>query len=429
MKKAFFTAVLLAFTAQAMLLAQQVIDVDLYTLLSEWEDNSLRAKQQYGGKTIRTTGEIYTITSDGSILLQVNSLEHYFMSMMMMGVTDTTVWVYFNRTEVAKLANLRKEQTITVRGVYDGDRNVIRNAVIETGAQPQAQQQQPQAQPQQPARQQPAPAPQPTPAPAPVQPAATPQNSVSGNMVRINGGTFQMGSDNGDYNEKPVHTVTASSFYMGKYEVTQREWYDVMGTTVRQQRDKVNSSWPISGEGDNYPMKYVSWYEAIEYCNRRSQREGLTPAYTIGGSGNSRTATWNRNANGYRLPTEAEWEYAAKGGNGSPGNYTYSGSNNADEVAWYNNNGGSTSKVVGTKKPNGLGLYDMSGNVHEWCWDWWGNYSSSAQTDPTGASPESGRRVLRGGGSSNSAKDVRSAYRTYVPPYDGGGFGFRLARN
>ena len=163
MKKAFFTAVLLAFTAQAMLLAQQVIDVDLYTLLSEWEDNSLKVKQQYGNKTIRTTGEVYSISSNGSVLLQVNALEYYFMSMMMMGITDTTLWVYFNKAEMSKLANLRKEQTITVRGVYDGDRNAIRNAVLETGAQPQAQQQQPQAQPQQQqpqARQQPAQPPQ-----------------------------------------------------------------------------------------------------------------------------------------------------------------------------------------------------------------------------------------------------------------------------
>jgi hypothetical protein len=143
MKKAFFTAVLLAFITQAMLLAQQVIDVDLYTLLSEWEDNSLRAKQQYGNKTIRTTGIIYSITTGGSILLQVNPIEQYFMTMMMMGLTDTTLWVYFNKAEMAKLVNLNKEQSITVRGIYDGDRNVIRNAIIDTAPPQQSQQQQP----------------------------------------------------------------------------------------------------------------------------------------------------------------------------------------------------------------------------------------------------------------------------------------------
>ena len=233
----------------------------------------------------------------------------------------------------------------------------------------------------------PKPAPAPAPTPAPVQAAAPPQNPVSGNMVRINGGTFQMGSNNGYRDEEPVHTVTVSSFYMGKYEVTQKEYREVMGTN------------PSNFKGDNLPVEQVSWYDAVEYCNKRSQREGLTPAYTIDKSrkdpNNTSTydtvkwvVTWNKNANGYRLPTEAEWEYAAKGGNGSPGNYTYAGSNNADEVAWYI---GSKTQNVGTKKPNGLGLYDMSGNVWEWCWDWYGSYSSAAQTDPAGASSGSHR--------------------------------------
>jgi hypothetical protein len=144
-----------------------VVEVDLYTLLSEWDDNSLRAKQQYGDKTIRTTGEIYNIFTDGSVMLQVNALEYYFMSMMMMGINTTTIKVYFNKAETAKLASLRQEQGITVRGVYDGDRNVIRNAVIETEPQQQAQPTQQQAQQQPAPTPQPAPAPQPTPTPAP----------------------------------------------------------------------------------------------------------------------------------------------------------------------------------------------------------------------------------------------------------------------
>ena len=176
-------------------------------------------------------------------------------------------------------------------------------------------------------------------------------------------------------------------------------------------------------------MYYVSWLEAVEYCNKRSQREGLTSAYTISGSGNNRTVTWNRSANGYRLPTEAEWEYAARGGNGSPGNYTYSGSNNADEVAWHSGNSGSKTQNVGSKKSNGLGLYDMSGNVYEWCWDWYGSYSSVAQTDPTGASSGS-YRVGRGGSWGFSAEFARSAGRIdFFPDFRYYYLGFRLVRN
>ncbi|MDR1957365.1 MAG: formylglycine-generating enzyme family protein, partial [Treponema sp.] len=141
---------------------------------------------------------------------------------------------------------------------------------------------------------------------------APPARAAPANFVRVEGGTFQMGSTHRTYllGEHPVHTVTVGSFYMGKYEVTQKEWMEVMGTSVRQQRDMANKSWELVGEGDSYPMYYVSWHEAVEYCNRRSVKEGLTPAYT--GSGDS--IRCNFRANGYRLPTEAEWEYAAKGG-------------------------------------------------------------------------------------------------------------------
>jgi formylglycine-generating enzyme required for sulfatase activity len=249
--------------------------------------------------------------------------------------------------------------------------------------------------------------------------------AVPDGFVRVEGGAFQMGSDSGDGDEKPVHTVTVKSFYMAKYPVTQKEWYEVMGTTVRQQRDMADKSYSLIGEGDNYPMYYVSWLEAVEYCNKRSIKEGLTPAYS--GSGNNITCNWN--ANGYRLPTEAEWEYAAKGGNRDPMIYEYSGSNSVDAVAWYDSNSGNSTQPVGRKAPNSLGLYDMSGNVWEWCWDWYGSYGSGTQNDPHGASSGS-YRVRRGGGWPTPAQFVRSASRLDYNPYGwSGNLGFRLARN
>jgi formylglycine-generating enzyme required for sulfatase activity len=245
-------------------------------------------------------------------------------------------------------------------------------------------------------------------------------------MVLVEGDTFQMGTaSGGDDDERPVHMVNIKSFYMSKYQVTQREWREIMDTTVRQQRDIANRSWSLPGEGNNYPMYYVRWYEAVEYCNKLSIKEGLTPVYR--GSGDNIICDWN--ANGYRLPTEAEWEFAAKGGNGSPGNYTYSGSNSVDAVAWYDGNSEGTAQSVGTKAANSLGIYDMSGNVWEWCWDWYGNYSSGSQTDPRG--PSSGaKRVVRGGGWNHWAAHCRSAQRNcIIPPDRYSDVGFRLVRN
>ena len=254
----------------------------------------------------------------------------------------------------------------------------------------------------------------PTPAPTP---GPTP---VPDNMVRINGGTFTMGSpanEPGRSSDETQRQVTVSSFYMGMTEVTQKEWYDVMGTTVRQQRDKADKSWPIYGEGDSYPMYYVNWLEAVEYCNKRSQKEGLTPAYTVNG-------TWNKNANGYRLPTEAEWEYACRAGTATAYN---TGARISNDTGWYEDNSGSTAHPVGQKPANRWGLHDMHGNVWEWCWDWYGSYSSAAQTDPTGASSGSGR-VFRGGGWVISAERVRSAYRGGADPYYPLEIGFRIVR-
>jgi len=235
-------------------------------------------------------------------------------------------------------------------------------------------------------------------------------------MILVPGGTYQMGDtrNEGDSDEKPVHSVTLRSFYIGRYEVTQKEWVEIMGGN------------PSEFTGDNLPVEQVSWYEAINFCNALSDKEGLERYYTVNGE----IVTQNAGKKGYRLPTEAEWEYAAKGGltgSGSPS--TYSGSDNIEEVAWYYGNSGNTTHNVGTKAANELGIYDMSGNVYEWCWDWYGEYSSSPQTNPHG--PASGSyRVLRGGSWLNLALDCRSANRfRYLPDYRNTYFGFRLAQD
>jgi formylglycine-generating enzyme required for sulfatase activity len=232
------------------------------------------------------------------------------------------------------------------------------------------------------------------------------------NFVRVEGGTFRMGSADGRDEEQPLHTVTVKSFSIGKYAVTQKEWQEVIGNN------------PSFFKGDNLPVENVGWYKAVDYCNKRSLKEGLTSAYR--GSGDSITCDWN--ADGYRLPTEAEWEYAAKGGNGSPGNYTYSGSDNIDIVAWYYKNSGTITHPVGIKAANGLGIHDMSGNVLEWCWDWYGDYSSEARTDPVG--PVSGAdRVQRGGSWFDTEWSARSSNRVHLnPSYVYNTFGFRLVR-
>jgi len=251
-------------------------------------------------------------------------------------------------------------------------------------------------------------------------------------MVAVTGGTFQMGSISGP---SPVHSVTISSFYIGKYEVTQTEWVATMGTN------------PSYFTGDlNRPVEQVSWYDIMVYCNKRSIAESLTPCYTINSSTNpsdwgtvptSTNTTWNAvicnwSANGYRLPTEAEWEFAARGGNSSNG-YTYSGSNTIGDVAWYYDNsqvgGIYTTHAVGTKAPNELGIYDMSGNVCEWNWDWYASYGSSAQTNPTGATNGTDR-MLRGCSfyytdDEGCSVTDRSICEPYGIIYD---FGFRLAR-
>lgn len=202
---------------------------------------------------------------------------------------------------------------------------------------------------------------------------------VSFKMVYVDGGTFEMGASGGG-NALPVHSVTLSDYYIGETEVTQELWQAVMGSN------------PSSFTGNQRPVEQVSWNDCQEFIEKLNTLTGEK----------------------FRLPTEAEWEYAARGGNKSKG-YIYSGSNDVDAVAWHRDNSESSTHEVKGKLPNELGLYDMSGNVWEWCSDWYGAYSSGAQVDPAG--PASGScRVLRGGSWSNFVTSHPVFYRSYSTP-------------
>ena len=270
-------------------------------------------------------------------------------------------------------------------------------------------------------------------------------NVVDDGSVYVEGGSFQMGSTAGYSDEEPVHQVTVSTFYMSRYEVTHGQYLEFLNgagvsaagrlngnevidmddSDVAFSHDGTLFSFSGSGVADSIdcPVMEVTWYGAAEYANWLSAESGLTKVYTINGA--SVTANWS--ANGYRLPTEAEWEYAARGGNASKG-YFYAGSDNAGEVGWYSSNSGRSTHPVGGKAPNELGLYDMSGNVYEWCWDWKGSYSSGSQSNPRGPASGSGRG-RRGGSWVNSARNLRSASRSSFGPGDSdNGLGFRLVR-
>ena len=240
-------------------------------------------------------------------------------------------------------------------------------------------------------------------------------------MVLIPAGTFQMGntgSSTVDAMDKPAHTVTITrDFLMNKYEVIQKKYFAVMGTN------------PSPTKGDSIPVEEVTWYEAIEYCNKISLLEGLTPCYS--GSGNNIVCDFD--ANGYRLPTEAEWEYACKAGTTTDtynGDISGSGCSNSpklDQIAYYCGNTSKPQKI-GKKVPNKFGLYDMLGNVCEWCWDWVSGYSTGAQTDPTGASSGSNKSV-RGGSYVNKIENVRSSNRFInTKPSSSTNIGFRLVK-
>ena len=208
---------------------------------------------------------------------------------------------------------------------------------------------------------------------------------VSFEMVYVDGGSFDMGAtteqgSDADSDEKPMHSVTLSDYYIGKCEVTQELWEAVMGSN------------PSNFKGAQNPVEQVSWNDCQEFVSRLNRLTGRT----------------------FRLPTEAEWEYAARGGNQSL-HYKYSGIGNIGNVAWYNRNSGGSTHAVGTKTANELGIYDMSGNVWEWCSDRYGDYSAGAQTNPQGPSSGS-RRVLRGGSWDDYASCCRVSYRDYYGP-------------
>lgn len=233
------------------------------------------------------------------------------------------------------------------------------------------------------------------------------------NMVFIESNSLGLGRLKDNLN----HNVSLSSFYMARYEVTQAEWNLYMKPAN------------CSTFGDNLPVDNVSWYDIAIYCNGRSEAEGLTPAYKIRGVGASRVVTCNFKANGYRLPTEAEWELAAK----ADQLYNYSGSEDPDEISWNRDNSGGKIHTHGTKKPNDYGLYDMTGNVSEWVWDWYdSNYIRSLPTfiNPTG--PDTGTyKVIRGGSVLNGeGRNLNILWREKGDPNRGYQYvGFRLVRS
>lgn len=216
------------------------------------------------------------------------------------------------------------------------------------------------------------------------------------NMVFVKGGTFAMGAtkDQGEQvfeDEKPMHYVTLSSFYIGKYEVTQEEWFLIMGNN------------PSENKGNKLPVENVDWYDCHEFIEKLNEMTGKD----------------------FRLPTEAEWEYAARGGNRSQWN-KYSGSNQLGDIAWFIDNSREVTHNVGLKRPNELGLYDMSGNVWEWCEDWYGEYEKDNPLTPTG-SVYGSNRVIRGGGWESRSANCRTAARRAIDPqYYSENIGFRL---
>jgi formylglycine-generating enzyme required for sulfatase activity len=238
-------------------------------------------------------------------------------------------------------------------------------------------------------------------------------------MIRINGGTFFMGSNEGAFraNER-AHQVTVKPFLISESEVTQELYTAVMNQN------------PSYFKGTDLPVENISWFEAVLFCNTLSELNGLAPAYTIEGE----LVTWNRDSKGFRLPTEAEWEYAARGGQGGAGTEIlekagYSGGTVVGDIGWFSGNASRRSQPVKNKLPNELDIYDMSGNVWEWCWDWYDDYPSDPVYDPIG-SPSGKNRVFRGGAWVTPVNQLRVTFRVGNPPATKAySVGFRIAQN
>jgi formylglycine-generating enzyme required for sulfatase activity len=245
-------------------------------------------------------------------------------------------------------------------------------------------------------------------------------------MVLVESGSFQMGSMDGYSDEQPVHSVNITkSFHMGKYAVTFEE-YDLFceDTGILKLDDR---GW---GRGTQ-PIIHVDFYDVTAYCNWLSEQEGLLPCY----SGKGKNIQCDFSATGFRLPTEAEWEYAARGGQKSLG-FTFAGGNNPNDIGWFDENSNGQIHPVGQKHPNELGLFDMSGNLYEWCWDWYSEdyYASSPSNDPQGPPPPLATtpwdltRVRRSGSWRENRESIRTTFRSFDAVNYPGDNGFRLIK-
>jgi formylglycine-generating enzyme len=250
-------------------------------------------------------------------------------------------------------------------------------------------------------------------------------------LLHVPGGTFTMGNDDtqddAKYDGRPAHEVTLSDFFISEMAVTQDLWLTIMGDN------------PSRNKGERHPVEQVSWFDAAVFCNRLSIETGKKPCYyTPDGKvyGQDTKGQWqlpndgevqfDRNASGYRLPTEAEWEYAAKGGLDHKYSGVYAGSDMLEQIGWFDGNSDNHTHEVGLLLPNALGLYDMSGNVFEWCNDWYGAYEKKPLKNPTGAKTGA-LRVLRGGNYFDGPQNCRTAYRSLIRPVGRlSGIGFRL---
>ncbi len=256
-------------------------------------------------------------------------------------------------------------------------------------------------------------------------PAAT-ADSFDDQMVKVEAGDFLMGSNTGDSDEKPVHEVRLDSYLISAFETT---WVDY-------ERFCTATGKPLTADPKlihaQHPAAFMTWFDACEYCNWLSGTEGFTPAYKFerDSDGKIVKVDWNREADGYRLPTEAEWEYAARGGPAHSA-WRFSGGDNLDEIAWYKGDSGGATSAAGTKEPNALGLYDMAGNVWEWCWDWYGLFGDASASAQEPLGPPSGKvKILRGGGYNTATLAYYSVSNrgSSAPARIGSDIGFRVAR-